>query len=297
VAVFDVAVWRKLAEAAAADPETLVEVDLAAGDPAAYLNQFAWRLAERGIEQVDDVDPLIALVDGLMDRGRLAEFDWKEGDESVLATLNQLEPVRAVGAVFPPAELAGVEEALPYAAEILADYGQSVVGIDIGSDSYPTLVLPSDRVAGFRAAAEAADVTIKVWGPVGNIERTVSVKLTWDEDDEELRITVAEWEELSRIITRLERSGPDARLEIRADPPVAGIRCLHVTVEGGRRDAFGEWSGKPTHVTVAELDDPARIDQVHRTSSSALRYQIIKRFVAGQPVDLEEWEPRWGEAA
>jgi hypothetical protein len=295
VADFDVAAWRTLAEAVDADAETRAEVELAAADPEAYLGRFEARLAERGIEAADEVDPLIALVDGLMDRGRLVEFDWKEGDEAVLAALALVEPVRGLGVTLPAADLAGVEEALPYAAEVLAEYGLTVVGIDIGSDSYPTLVLPSDRMAGVRAAAEAVGVTVKAWGPVGDVERTVTVRLTWDEDEDELRIRVDEWEDVSKIIARLERSGPDARLEISADPPVGGIRCLHVTVEGGRRDAFGEWAGAPTHVTVAELDDPVKSDQVHRTGSAALRYQIIKRFVAGRPVDLEEWEPRWGD--
>jgi hypothetical protein len=292
---FEASEWLRLAEAVEADPETTAEVALAATDPEEYFAQFRERLWERGIGAVDEVDPLIALVDGLMDRGRLVEFDWKEADEAVVEGLVGLQQSRDAGVSIPVQDLAGVEEALPYANEILNEYGLSVIGIDIGSDSYPTTIVPTENVAAVRLAAEPVQVPIKSWGVVTEVDRAMTARLHWDEDAEELLVTVDEWDDISKMMARLERGAPEAQLRITADPPVGGIRTLHVSVEGAKRDAFGWWNGSPTHVTVAELDDPRKGDQVHRTSSAIIRYQILRRFVAGQAVNLEDWEPRWGD--
>jgi hypothetical protein len=296
MAGFTVDAWTRLADAIGADAETRTEVELAATDPTAYFAAFEERSLERGIESPDQVDPAIALVDGLMDRNRLVEFDWKESDDSILAGLQELDQVAAAGVELSARDLAGLEEALPYASEVLAEYGLSIVDIGIGSDSYPTTVLDSDLVPTLRAAAEPVGVPIRVWGKAETVNHRVTLHFDTDDDDiEDLVAVVGEWDEVSRLITRLERSAPHARLVIDADPPVGGIRRLHLHVEGGKRDAFGSWDGSPTHVTIAELDDPRKVDQVHRTGSAVLRYQIIKRFVGGMPVDLEDWEPRWGD--
>jgi hypothetical protein len=65
----------------AEDPSLAGEVRLAVASPDAYLGKFQERLSGRGIEKPIPDLPWIALVNGLEDRGRLHELDWKEAPE------------------------------------------------------------------------------------------------------------------------------------------------------------------------------------------------------------------------
>ena len=92
-------------------------------------------------------------MNGLEDRGRLRELDWKEAPEDVTWKIDHLLADRPLQ----PDRWAWVataewEEKLPHdllpaiAARLAAAEGLAVVTLDIDSDSYPIMVLPVDQV-------------------------------------------------------------------------------------------------------------------------------------------------------
>ncbi len=152
------------------DPSLVEEIRLAVVSPDAYVGRFQERLSGRGIEKPVRDLPWIALVNGLEDRGRLQELDWKEEPDDVTWKIDQLLPAQPVE----PDRWAWVATAewqeklphdlLPAIAARLVEEGLTVVTIDIDSDSYPMMVLPTDRVAECRRLAQLAGYgTITDW--------------------------------------------------------------------------------------------------------------------------------------
>jgi hypothetical protein len=74
------------------DPSLATEVSVAITRPDAYLSQFGGRLAERGTFEPIPTLPWIALLDGLIARGRLVEVDWRDGPENVMHYIGRLLP-------------------------------------------------------------------------------------------------------------------------------------------------------------------------------------------------------------
>jgi hypothetical protein len=76
------------------DPSLADEVTLAARDPHTYYARFQdWLLDGRGVEEQDiipAVQPWTALLDGLLFRHHLEQFDWREVPQLVMEGINGL---------------------------------------------------------------------------------------------------------------------------------------------------------------------------------------------------------------
>jgi hypothetical protein len=152
------------------DPSLAEEVRLAVASPAAYLDRFKDRLSDRGITKTVPDLPWIALVNGLEDRDRLHELDWKEAPEDVTWKIDKLLPEqlhasdRWAWTETPEWEEKLPHDLLPAIAARFAEQGLTVVTIDIDSDSYPMTLLPVGQVAECQRLAELAGYgTISDW--------------------------------------------------------------------------------------------------------------------------------------
>jgi uncharacterized protein DUF6630 len=137
--------FRKLALLLSEGDESLsADVVLSEIDPLAYVRAHAEELDLRGISDPTDDLPWIALIDGLMNKGKLIELDWKErGEMFVKAAIkilkNEKSPEQARGAL----NSINVQESwkdtylLNQIDQTLAPYGYSIIMIDIYSDCHP----------------------------------------------------------------------------------------------------------------------------------------------------------------
>ncbi|NUT51518.1 MAG: hypothetical protein HOV94_30110 [Saccharothrix sp.] len=140
-------------------PEVAERVAHAHDDPDGYLEAHADRLDERGIDEPVPELAWIALVDALDDHDLLAEVDWKEAADEVVARLRTLRtsPAEPVWAWLErtPDELA-TYDFLEFAGDRLRDTGTTLAVLDIESDCYPLVLLPNgdaDAVVEHAAAA------------------------------------------------------------------------------------------------------------------------------------------------
>lgn len=74
------------------DSTLAAEVRLAVEQPDAYFARFGQRLEDRGITEPIRILPWIALLDGLMERNKLVELDWRMEPIHVMAYLDRLLP-------------------------------------------------------------------------------------------------------------------------------------------------------------------------------------------------------------
>lgn len=154
----------------AEDPSLAQEVRLAIVSPDEYVSRFQERLGERGIAKPRSDLPWIALVDGLEDRGRLRELDWKEAPEDVAWKVDLLlpnqpaQPDRWTWIATTEWEDKLPHDLLPAIGARLAEGGLAVVTFDIDSDSYPIMILPIGQVEECRRLAQLAGYgTITDW--------------------------------------------------------------------------------------------------------------------------------------
>jgi len=137
--------FKKLALLLSEGDESLsADVVLSAIDPFAYVRAHAEELRPRGISEPKDGLPWIALIDGLENKGKLIELDWKESGEMFVQAVKKLlknekspEQARdALNSINAP-DSNKVADILARIDQILAPYGYGIVLIDIYSDSYP----------------------------------------------------------------------------------------------------------------------------------------------------------------
>jgi hypothetical protein len=139
------------------DPSLADEVALASHDAQAYYVRFEARLQDdRGFEP-DDVPfpelPWIAMLDGLRDRQRLAEVDWRADAGSVMDDVDRLIGDRRSVAqrwTWVDAEhwnqlLTG--EFLQAVGDQLLRTGRMLAQFSEDSDSYPITVIDPDQLA------------------------------------------------------------------------------------------------------------------------------------------------------
>lgn len=153
----DTTSWDRLVALVTDDPRVAPLVRSAVRDPASYLEQHSGAMADRGIDDPDEVEGVYALVDALEAIGEVAYVDWREDPDEVRAQLQGLPRVRATGIVL---DVVGqgdqaVEQAVTAANRLLAPVGVAVVGINEGSDSYALVAVPADRVPAVLAAGAA----------------------------------------------------------------------------------------------------------------------------------------------
>lgn len=140
--------WIRLCELLDEDAELAADVRLAAEDPEEYFRRREARLADRGIESSDEVDPWLALIDGLDDAGALAYLDWKDTGAEVAQALAGVPRVARAGVDLDAVEDADeLADAVAHADRLLADSGLRVVHLDEDSDAYPLVVVPSVHAA------------------------------------------------------------------------------------------------------------------------------------------------------
>jgi len=127
-------------------------------DPAAYLREHIDRLDERGIDEPFAGLAWIALVDALTDHELLAEVDWKEAPDEIagrLRVLRSAPPADEIWTSLAEAELPTFEF-LELAGKRLAGVGTALAVLDIESDCYPLVLLPSARAGDLPGLAAAA---------------------------------------------------------------------------------------------------------------------------------------------
>jgi hypothetical protein len=143
-------------------------VHLAVKDPSAYVDAYRAELELRGVDAPEDGLAVLALIDGLIESGRAAELDWREDPSVVVEEIGALvslpdgERIAAnlVDSIDAD-ETSKVTDALRAVDALIETEGLTLRVIDIGSDSYPTLVIRSEAAARLDALALAAGVT---WG-------------------------------------------------------------------------------------------------------------------------------------
>jgi hypothetical protein len=158
-------------------PQVGAEVASAVDDPEGYVRANAERLDRRGIDDTD-VEPGLAwivLVNALTDHGLLAEVDWKEAGEEIVAELRRLRSNPSRPDAWAWADPAAIAELATYdflelAARELRASGTALVHLDIVSDCYPLVFVPAARAGELAELATVAGYEADLLGqgaPVG----------------------------------------------------------------------------------------------------------------------------------
>ncbi|MCE6998623.1 hypothetical protein LZG04_28060 [Saccharothrix sp. S26] len=148
-------------------PQVADRVASAHDDPSGYVEAHADRLDERGIDEPIPDLAWIALVDALTDHGLLAEVDWKEAGDEIVAQLRELRSSPAdAGAWSWSADVADLPayDFLERAGAQLRATGTTLAVLDIESDCYPLVLLPNGHADDLRALAAATPFTASVLG-------------------------------------------------------------------------------------------------------------------------------------
>lgn len=128
------------------------ETHLALDQPQTYFARFANALAERGIDSASDVTPWLALVDALQRHDALVECDWKTDNHDIahalktLAQTHQLH-LRTFDALDHPSDPAPTGSHAPAIHNLLSATHMTLAFLDIDSDSYPLVLLPTASLA------------------------------------------------------------------------------------------------------------------------------------------------------
>ena len=139
------------------------EVGLAIARPDDYLVAFEERLADRGISPFDERLfnlPLIALLDGLRERGQLVEIDWREYPAEVVSGIDRLLNAQMdIGDRWVWVDLekwtnTSTDAFLKAIAERLQMQGLTRACFRTMSDSYPLIVVGSGRFPILEALAQ-----------------------------------------------------------------------------------------------------------------------------------------------
>lgn len=139
------------------DAEVVRQMDFALKTPVKYINQYAERFSERGIELDDpdsfedlDSDDLmfIAMVDELEERNYAFEFDYKCGLKDFLWGLEQLKNYSFIKDVIRTIKLDENEDVEAWGKQINEALGEKAVlcYIYIDSDSYPLTILTAEEL-------------------------------------------------------------------------------------------------------------------------------------------------------
>ncbi|MFJ6671394.1 DUF6630 family protein [Actinosynnema sp. NPDC091369] len=152
-------------------PDVAERVAAAHDDPDGYLRTHADRLDDRGIDEPIAELAWIALVDALTDHDLLAEVDWKEAADEIVAQLRALRSSPSGAAAWVWFDRADEDvpayDFLERAGAELRATGTALVVLDIESDCYPLVLLPEDRVDALLDLSGATPFTASVLGAPG----------------------------------------------------------------------------------------------------------------------------------
>ena len=158
----DLAAWTRLTGLLTDYPAVLAQVHRAVTDPEGYLAEHADDLAERGIDDAVDVEPVIALIDALIAIDEVAYVDWNDPADVVADELGALPRVAAAGVV--PEGEGRVEEVVAAVNAQLAAAGVVLVALDEDSDAYALVAVPQDRLAAVQEAGRAVGDIVRLLG-------------------------------------------------------------------------------------------------------------------------------------
>ena len=148
------------------EPGVADQVAHAHHDPNAYLQAHADRLDERGIDEPIPNLAWIALIDALTDRGLLAEVDWKEPAEEIIAQLRGLRSSPSRPEAWAWGDHTDTDrptyDFLELAGDTLRSAGTALAVLDIESDCYPLVLLPAVRASELVDLATTAGFTAHV---------------------------------------------------------------------------------------------------------------------------------------
>jgi hypothetical protein len=145
-----ITIWAALCEQLCpGDISLRIDVQLSISDPQGYLEKFDEALSNRGIEESSQVQPLLALVDGLISRGYLSELDWKFDAGELAYQLEQLQPCKALNVqlLLTRSSNETGDTLLTLAATELEQYSLVLLFLEIDGDCYPLLTLPLHRLS------------------------------------------------------------------------------------------------------------------------------------------------------
>ncbi|OYO01100.1 hypothetical protein B0O41_2975 [Propionibacteriaceae bacterium ES.041] len=127
--------------------EARAAVQQSADDPQGYFDAREEDLADRGIEDVEELTGVIPVVDALERAGELAYLDWKEPADEVVGKLARLPRVAGSGVDIPVlADSDGeVEQVTAQVNELLRPSGVVVAVLDEDSDAFPLVAVAADR--------------------------------------------------------------------------------------------------------------------------------------------------------
>ncbi|CAM4218289.1 DUF6630 domain-containing protein [Kibdelosporangium persicum] len=129
-------------------------------DPESYLNAHADRLDERGIDEPVPELAWITLVDALADHDLLAEVDWKESADEIVAQLRDLRSSPEAWSWYDTADTdLATHDFLELAGSELRATGTALAVLDIESDCYPLVLLPAGRATELVDLATTAGFT------------------------------------------------------------------------------------------------------------------------------------------
>ena len=141
--------WRSVCEQlCSGDASFHQDVQLSISDPQSYFEKFEFALAQRGIDDPADVNPWLALIDGLETRGLLREFDWKLDANELAFQFERLLPCKKENVQLPKLRHSSAIGAnlLHSAANELKSYSLGLVCLETNSDCYALMVVPIDNI-------------------------------------------------------------------------------------------------------------------------------------------------------
>ena len=138
-------------------------------DPAAYQEQFADELEERGIVAALPAQELrdIALIDALLAEDLAWESDWQDSAVEIAEGLNEIVKQQNQSQALAPAALAGRREPGPEQLDTVQDalepLGLALVLFTLDSDSYPLGIVADERAEELRSCAKELGFGVTVY--------------------------------------------------------------------------------------------------------------------------------------
>lgn len=156
-----------VAVAAMLAPDRPVVAEQAAAahdDPLAFVRRHARRLANRGITEPIRILPWIALVNALADHHLLAEVDWRENPDEIVRMLRGLATTPRDGWdwMTEPDIYLRTERFLKVSGDHLREGNVTLASLDIDSDCYPLVVLPTARADELLGLAKLARYRVSI---------------------------------------------------------------------------------------------------------------------------------------
>ncbi|KOP80172.1 hypothetical protein AMS59_01850 [Lysinibacillus sp. FJAT-14745] len=143
------------------------EVSLAIEKPESYFEKFKERLDERGIDSPIDQLAWISLVDALLDHDLAFELDWKESGLYICDVVDELLDRKKMAYIswgdFEDEEFDELptSQCLNEISGKLKEVGISLAYLDIDSDSYVLITVPSSDIDDIKKMAQEAGYSIQ----------------------------------------------------------------------------------------------------------------------------------------